>query len=393
MKILHCSDIHLGKKPFGTKEFSQKRYLDFFYAFEQAADRGIEKKVDVFLITGDLFDKKELSPDTLDRCEKVFLKLKNNNIQVLLIEGNHDNISGYDEINSWLGYLERKGYVRRGKYKASNDGYEFEKITIEDVNFYGVGYPGFAVDEVLEKLSENLNENEKNIVMVHTALGGSEFLPGLVNTDIIKKFKDKVIYMAGGHLHSFVSYPKDKPYFFIPGSTEFWNVLNEKNNSKGVIIFDIDTLEYEFSELSPRKRIEKEFTYEKDITVEFEEFSKNLELTGEELVIVNVKLKDSGYVNVNELEKILESNGALKGYIKLRYPNSIFDRNLGEEGYYSVRDVEREIINCWEEFSDAEKITSYLQKFKEYQEENDREKDFFELFDAMLEEEIGDENK
>lgn len=393
MKILHCSDIHLGKRPFGTKEFSQKRYLDFFNAFEQSADRGIEKKVDVFLITGDLFDKKELSPDTLDRCEKVFLKLKNNNIQVLLIEGNHDNISGYDEINSWLGYLERKEYVRRGKYKASNEGYDFEKITIEDVNFYGVGYPGFAVDEVLEKLSENLDENEKNIVMVHTALGGSEFLPGLVNTDIIKKFKDKVIYMAGGHLHSFVSYPKDKPYFFIPGSTEFWNVLNEKNNSKGVIIFDTDTLEYEFSELSPRKRIEKEFIYEGDILQEFEEFTKALELTGEELVIVNVKLKDSGYINVNELEKILESNGALKGYIKLRYPNSIFDRNLGEEGYYSVRDVEKEIINQWEEFSDAEKVTAYLQKFKEYQEENDREKDFFELFDAMLEEEIGNENK
>ncbi len=229
--------------------------------------------------------------------------------------------------------------------------------------------------------------------MVHTALGGSEFLPGLVNTDIIKKFKDKVIYMAGGHLHSFVSYPKDNPYFFIPGSTEFWNVLNEKNNSKGVIIFDTDTLEYEFSELSPRKRIEKEFIYEGDILQEFEEFTKALELTGEELVIVNVKLKDSGYINVNELEKILENSGALKGYIKLRYPNSIFDRNLGEEGYYSVRDVEKEIINQWEEFSDAEKVTSYLQKFKEYQEENDREKDFFELFDAMLEEEIGNENK
>ncbi len=43
-EILHCSDIHLGKRPFGTKEFSQKRYLDFFNAFEQSADRGIEKK-------------------------------------------------------------------------------------------------------------------------------------------------------------------------------------------------------------------------------------------------------------------------------------------------------------------------------------------------------------
>ena len=393
MKILHCSDIHLGKKPFGTKDFSQKRYLDFFNVFEQAVDRGIEKKVEVFLITGDLFDKKELSPDTLNRCEKVFLKLKNNNIQVLLIEGNHDNISGDDGVDSWLEYLEKKGYVKRGKYKASNQGYEFEKIRIEDVNFYGVGYPGFAVDEVLEKLSEHLDENEKNIVMVHTALGGSEFLPGLVTSDIIKKFKDKVIYIAGGHLHSFVSYPKEEPYFFIPGSTEFWNVLNEKSNSKGVIIFDTDTLEHEFSELSPRKRIEKEFVYENDIIEEFEIFSKSLELTGEELVIVDIKLKDSGYININELEKILEDNGAFKGYIKLRYPNSIFKRSAEEEGHYSVRDIEKEIIKSWEEFSDAEVVSSYLQKFKEYQEENDRGEDFFELFDNMLEEEIGNENK
>lgn len=108
---------------------------------------------------------------------KRYFKAKNNNIQVLLIEGNHDNISGYDEINSWLGYLERKGYVRRGKYRASNEGYRIWKITIGDVNFYGVGYPGFAVDEVLEKLSENLNEM-KNIVMVHTALGGQNFFLG-----------------------------------------------------------------------------------------------------------------------------------------------------------------------------------------------------------------------
>ena len=75
MKILHCSDIHLGKKPFGTKEFSQKRYLDFFNAFEQATDRGIEKEVDIFLITGDLFDKKELSPDTLDTVSYTHLTL------------------------------------------------------------------------------------------------------------------------------------------------------------------------------------------------------------------------------------------------------------------------------------------------------------------------------
>lgn len=394
MKILHCSDIHLGKKPFGTREFSQKRYLDFFKAFEQISDKGIELGAEVMLISGDLFDKKELSPDTLDRCEKIFLKLKNAKIEVLLIEGNHDNISGYDEVNSWLGYLERKGYVRRGKYKFTGKEYDFEKIKIGDVNFYGAGYPGFAVDEVLEKLSEVLDKNEKNIVMVHTALGGSEFLPGLVSTNIIKNFKDKVLYIAGGHLHSFMSYPKDEPFFFIPGSLEFWNVLNERSDKKGGILFDTDTKEFSFIEIEPRKRVETEFTYNTDITAEFDEFTKTLNLTGEELVIVNIRLKDNGYVNVNELEKIVEKNGALKGYIKLRYPNSIFDRNIGEEGYYSIKDVEREIINQWEEFSDSSKVAEYMQQFKEYQEnKDDRGEDFFTLFDSMLEEEIGNEDK
>ena len=46
------------------------------------------------------------------------------------------------------------------------------KENTEDVNetkvekVYGVGYPGFMVNEVLEKLSENINDNEKNIVII-----------------------------------------------------------------------------------------------------------------------------------------------------------------------------------------------------------------------------------
>lgn len=392
MKILHCSDVHLGKKPFGTREFSQKRYLDFFRAFDQICDKGIELKVDLMLIAGDLFDKKELTPDTLERCEKTFLKLKNAKIDVLLIEGNHDNISGYDEVNSWISYLERKDYVKRGKYSFTGKDYEFEKIKIGDVNFYGVGYPGFAIDEVLEKLSEKLDENEKNIVLVHTAIGGgSEFIGGLASTSSIKKLKDKAIYIAGGHLHSFSVYPKDEPILFIPGSLEFWNVLNERSNTKGGILFDTDTKEYKFIEISPRKRVEENFVYEDNLVSEFETFVKSLELTGEELVIINVKLKDSGYVNVNELESILENDGALKGYINLRYPNSIYDRNMGEDGYYSVKDVEKEIVSHWEEFSDREKVVEYLQSFKEYQElKEDMGDEFFELFDKMLEGEIGE---
>lgn len=393
MKILHCSDIHLGKKPFGTKEFSQKRYLDFFKAFDEMAQIAIDEDVKLFIVAGDLFDKKELIPDTLERCEKTFQKLKNRDIKVFLIEGNHDNVTGNEEVNSWLGYLEKKGFVHRGKYNQTNREYSFEKFVVEDINIYGLGYPGFAIDDVLEQLTKSLDENEKNIVVVHTALGGSEYLPGLAMAESIRKLKDKVIYIAGGHLHSYQVYPKDEPYFFIPGSLEYWNILNEKSNNKGGIIFDTESREHRFVEVTPRKRMEFTFEYEGDIKEEFKKFCEELNLTGEELVILNVRVRENGFINVTELENILENSGALRGFIKLKYSDSSIGDIIEELGYYSIKEAEKRIIEEWEEFRDSERTVEYLQKFKEYQEESGRGEDFYNLFDRMLEEEIGIENK
>lgn len=393
MKILHCSDIHLGKKPFGTKEFSQKRYLDFFKAFDEMAQIAIDEDVKLFIVAGDLFDKKELIPDTLERCEKTFQKLKNRDIKVFLIEGNHDNVTGNEEVNSWLGYLEKKGFVHRGKYSQINREYSFEKFVVEDINIYGLGYPGFAIDDVLEQLAKSLDESEKNIVVVHTALGGSEYLPGLAMAESIRKLKDKVIYIAGGHLHSYQVYPKDEPYFFIPGSLEYWNILNEKSNNKGGIIFDTESREHRFVEVTPRKRMEFTFEYEGDIKEEFKKFCEELNLTGEELVILNVRVKENGFINVTELENILENSGALRGFIKLKYSDSSIGDIIEELGYYSIKEAEKRIIEEWEEFRDSERTVEYLQKFKEYQEESGRGEDFYNLFDRMLEEEIGIENK
>lgn len=393
MKILHCSDIHLGKKPFGTKEFSQKRYLDFFKAFDEMAQIAIDEDVKLFIVAGDLFDKKELIPDTLERCEKTFQKLKNRDIKVFLIEGNHDNVTGNEEVNSWLGYLEKKGFVHRGKYSQVNREYSFEKFVVEDVNIYGLGYPGFAIDDVLEQLAKSLDESEKNIIVVHTALGGSEYLPGLAMAESIRKLKDKVIYIAGGHLHSYQVYPKDEPYFFIPGSLEYWNILNEKSNNKGGIIFDTESREHRFVEVTPRKRMEFTFEYEGDIKEEFKKFCEELNLTGEELVILNVRVKENGFINVTELENILENSGALRGFIKLKYSDSSIGDIIEELGYYSIKEAEKRIIEEWEEFRDSERTVEYLQKFKEYQEESGRGEDFYNLFDRMLEEEIGIENK
>ncbi|MGF6906874.1 metallophosphoesterase family protein [Fusobacterium sp. PH5-44] len=398
MKILHCSDIHLGKKPFGTKEFSQKRYKDFFDAFNKMVNIAIERKVEVFIVAGDLFDKKEITPDILNRSEEIFRKLKENNIHTIITEGNHDNISNDDEINSWQNYLEEKDYVQRGSYKIIDGEYQFKKIKIKDVNFYGLGYPGFAIDNVLEELGKILSKNEKNYIIVHTAISGSDFLPGLVNPDTLGNIQEKVIYIAGGHLHSHSVFPAKDPFFFVPGSLEYWDIKNDKGQKKGGIIFDSETKNREFVEISPRERIITDFYMvkggEDEYLLKFEEFAKNLNLDGEQLVIVNIICDHNEYINTVSFEKILESNGALKAFVNIKQKKK--NGNIQEDDKnitYSIKEMEKNIIESWNFFKNSHRIADYLEEYKNIQEEKDRGEDFLLLFDKMLEEELADESK
>ena len=389
MKILHCSDIHLGKRPFGNELFSQKRYEDYYKVFDQIADRAIEEKIEIFMVAGDLFDKRDLSPDNLRRSELIFEKLKNNNIKVLLIEGNHDNTNRYEEINSWLHYLEEKEFCKRLSYEKNGEEYKFIPYKIKDVNFYGLGYPGFVADKVLEELELVLNPLEKNIILIHTALGGveeGESLPGLIRSSSLKALKGKAIYIAGGHYHSKSTYPKDEPYFFIPGSPEYWNIINEKSDEKGFFIFDTDTCKFEFRKVEQRKRIKISITYTNP--EEYEKDIKNLFLTGEELLILRLILQTNSYVSTKELEDIAEKNGALKAYVIPVFETKSQNEEALENNS-SLGQIEKNVMETWEGFEGSYK---YLQDLKEYQ-NNSNEDLFFETFDKMLEELLNNDNK
>jgi len=394
MKILHCSDIHLGKRPFGSEIFSNKRYEDYYKAFNQLAEQAIENKVNVFMIAGDLFDKRDLSPDNLRRSEVIFEKLKNANIKVLLIEGNHDNTNKYEEINSWLHYLEEKNYAKRLTYEKDGEEYSFIPHKIDNINFYGLGYPGFNVDKVVEELAKSLNPLEKNIVLIHTAIGGgdSDSLPGLIKTESLKLLKDKVIYVAGGHYHSKSTYPKENPYFFIPGSPEYWNILNEKSDEKGAFIYDTETNIHSFMKVNQRKRLNLNYTInpKENFIDHFTSFVKSLNLTGEELVIIKIELNNNSYINSNELENILEEVGALKAYIIPIFKNSENSVENSTDNS-TLYEIEKSVIDTWENFR-TDSVTSYLQNLKEYQRDNDNTL-FFETFDKMLEELLKDENQ
>ena len=382
MKIVHCSDLHLGKRFSGNKDYVKKRYMDFFNAFAAFIDKVEKIKPDVCLIAGDIFDKKEINPDILSKTEYLFKKLKDSvKKDIIAIEGNHDNSRLLEE--SWLEYLQEQNILKVFYY--NKDFEEKNYLKIDDINFYPVGYPGFMIDEALTKLSEKLNPQEKNIVVVHTGISGStDTLPGLVSTSILDLFKDKAIYIAGGHIHSFTTYPKEKPYFFVSGSLEFSNVQNEKSDKKGFILFDTDTLNYEFIELEHRKRIKKDFSYTNfsNLEDEFENFVKELNLTGEEILVISVSLNNNDYINTENLENIAEKNGALKTHILIK---NILNIGASEENNsdLSINELEKNLINTWN-ISEIEKFSKNFSKLKELFSNDDRDS-FLELFDKTLE--------
>ena len=382
MKIVHCSDLHLGKRFSGNKDYVKKRYMDFFNAFATFIDKVEEIKPDVCLIAGDIFDKKEINPDILSKTEYLFKRLRDNvKKDIIAIEGNHDNSRILEE--SWLEYLQEQNILKVFYY--NKDFEEKNYLKIDDINFYPVGYPGFMIDEALTKLSEKLNPQEKNIVVVHTGISGStNTLPGLVSTSILDLFKDKAIYIAGGHIHSFTTYPKEKPYFFVSGSLEFSNVQNEKSDKKGFVLFDTDTLNYEFIELEHRKRIKKDFSYTNfsNLEDEFENFVKELNLTGEEILVIFISLNNNDYINIENLENIAEKNGALKTHILIK---NILNIGTSEENNsdLSIDELEKNLINTWN-ISEIENFSKSFSRLKELFSNDDRDS-FLELFDKTLE--------
>jgi DNA repair exonuclease SbcCD nuclease subunit len=97
MKFVACADVHLDKKLFNIPDLFQ----DMFKYFEQAVNFAIEKKVDHFIMAGDVFDNNKPELETLERTRALINKLKNEKINVIGIVGDHD----YNWLNptySWL---------------------------------------------------------------------------------------------------------------------------------------------------------------------------------------------------------------------------------------------------------------------------------------------------
>ncbi|MDQ6661557.1 MAG: DNA repair exonuclease, partial [Chloroflexota bacterium] len=221
--FIHIADIHLGYEQYGVRE----RFNDFTRAFWNIMDEALTKNVDFVVIAGDLFNKRAIDARTLIHAIEGLKKLKERNIPVVAIEGNHDR-SYYRDGLSWLEFLAHQGYLillaplmREGApvlahwTSESMNGTHVDLINGQ-LRVYGLPWQGASTTKSMEGMAQALQEaraeEDQNgiayrLLMMHTGVEG--IVPrvhGLPSRAQFQMLRESIDYLALGHVH--------KPYEF-----------------------------------------------------------------------------------------------------------------------------------------------------------------------------------
>ncbi len=191
MKIIHCSDIHLGAsmRTHLSPEQANARKIELLATFSRMIDYAVENKIDGIIIAGDLFDTDEATTKTRDFLLANISQASS--VEFYYLAGNHDenNVLYKSELpinlhifsDSWTTF-DLKGVKITG-------------ATLTNKNIY-------------DALS--LNSEDYNIVVLH---GQEDYGPVSTKEDtvFIEPLKNKNIdYLALGHIHSYSQKQLDK---------------------------------------------------------------------------------------------------------------------------------------------------------------------------------------
>ena len=86
MQFIHMADTHLGYRQYGLSE----RENDFFEVFDQAIDEVVAEHPDFVIHSGDLFEYSRPPTKALLIAQNGIIKLKNAQIPIYAVAGNHD---------------------------------------------------------------------------------------------------------------------------------------------------------------------------------------------------------------------------------------------------------------------------------------------------------------
>lgn len=223
MKILHTADIHL-------REYEDERWK----ALQRLIEIGKAEKIEIFVISGDLFDK-GIDAETLrPKIREIF---SYTGFKIILIPGNHDN----ESYKSGL-YFGEDTIILTDLDKP----FEYNDIMIWGLPFKPI--EGMDILDKLRSIADKLTTDKKNILLCHGELldaffsrkdfgeeGEARYMPIKLSY-----FKDlNFDYVLAGHFHSKFDIRKlgNGGYFVYPGSPV--SITKRETGQRKVNIFEV----------------------------------------------------------------------------------------------------------------------------------------------------------
>lgn len=262
MKIMHLSDLHIGKK---VNEYSMLQ--DQIYILKEILRIIDNEKVETVIIAGDVYDRSLPPNEALELFDEFLYQLSSRNVNVFVISGNHDS----PERISYGGRMMTENKIFLSPVYDGN----VKPISLNDdygeVNFYLLPFirPAdirrYFPDENIENYTDavklaidnmNVDFSERNILITHQFVTGAELSE---SEDIIVGGTDNVSgevfdgfdYVALGHIHREQTVGKDNiRYCGTPLKYSF----SEAKHIKSVTILDFkdkENIEYSKIPLTP----------------------------------------------------------------------------------------------------------------------------------------------
>ena len=345
MKFMHLSDLHLGRTILEQSLIDDQKYI-----LDKILEIIIERKVDVVLVCGDVYDKSIPSVDAVNLFSDFLTDLYKNNVKACVISGNHDSKDRLSFGNAL--FVDNGIYIEgifKGSLKCISFGKDYEKTNIFmlpfvkpiDIKKYYSDFEINSYDDAVRCVINNtkINKKERNIIMIHQFVTGSNveiersesetiYLGGIDNVDV-NIFKD-FDYVAMGHIHRPQKLIKETiRYAGSPLKYSF----SEATHNKSVPIIEFDSknnMKIDLVNILPKR----------DMRIIKGPIDKLLDKE----VYKDTNLDDYICAVITDNDYVIDAIGKLrqvyKNILKIEYEN---DRNINNEDMDKVVNIDKDI--------------------------------------------------
>lgn len=241
MKFLHTADLHLFQNlkhvSYAENTLVKNRQYELRETFYQLLEKAQNEGCDAFFIVGDLFDHHRIKPLEV---EAIFNRLKNANLEIFILVGNHDQ------------FLFQNAY--KHNLAAKNIHFFAEKTRSHNLNdtvIHGFNTDDFNLED-LKTLSDSLAKDKGHILLLHGDVMHKKDAHYLTDIKTLKTLNFD--YIALGHIHKHQFLTPHIAYSGNPEASDF-----SETDAKGVILGTLQNhqLNTEFIKTAKRRFIQK----------------------------------------------------------------------------------------------------------------------------------------